>query len=56
MITVRDKVTSKTKDGLQKDMDNLFYELTGKQNKPKVSWYNNASYKGRKYGKGKFSK
>ena len=52
----RDKLTNKAKEKLQKDMDELFYSLTGKVNKPKMSWINTVPYKERKYGKNKFSK
>lgn len=56
----RDKLTSKAKDKLQSDMDNLFKELTGRINKPKSNWIKYADgvpYKERKkYGQNKFSK
>ena len=34
----REKLSSKGKDKLQADMDKLFYTLTGKQNRPKMTW------------------
>jgi hypothetical protein len=53
---IRDKITSKNKDKYQADMDKLFYELTGKPNRPKYSWFNNTPYREKRYGKNKFSK
>lgn len=59
---IRDRVTSKNKDKYQESMDKLFYELTGKVNKPKQSWYKYTkeevlAFKEKKNnGKRKFSK